>query len=395
MITKLARLYMTWASRNGPLARQLENILRIATMYVVDLNQLPQLEAATCAGNMFRIVNDCCVPAYPDGSDDSPTTFEAVTMDCDQHERRAAAALQLVSHMQCLIELIARGAFSHMKVENGFLTQNCRSYAAPAGEKTWMNKHPHSLRGDAAVVLVEVLKALLHLLSRRRLFSVYFRRVIATFKFYVASADNLGLQSSRCASRSATPSTIRLPVVEIDDDIDCDKNKCTESLRLRNTSEWLWLITEIYYTVRSTLFAALLLQAARRRTSSRSGMWRVWLLTSCTEFIMYCVGTRAKWNVPPTLRIPIGNEANQGYQSSKPLLPDAMVPQNARTRALLLLLCRDPVWGRFFAKTVDEWIVNGFIARRLPILGPLLSMTVRYNLAMRHCSLLYTSPTVV
>lgn len=375
----MASAYTDWVRGNPSAARSLEQMVRTVVMFSTNPNSLLQFEAGFSAANVLSFFHTELIGPedgvdVTTGGDGTASPLPPRPTDETNAELVARRAHHVLCEVQCVLELLGRNFLATVRSANRL------------------------------VVLVEVIKSVLIVLSRWTRVKTTFARVSRSLTS-PSSPTTHTPRGSPASPPSRGSRRLVVPVV-LAPDVDPATGAALPP-RMTGWRDWLHLVLDVVHLVRPAIFAYYSLLPRRRVVKSRGGAasglsavanmaavsnrraaWRVWVISFLLEMLMAILTYVADRGAPVIVASPAA--ASSPTDEPSPVAPAAdRLP--GRIRALTSYLFREPFFGLFLRRAIERWVVRGWIARNVPLLGTIIAAQTKYALRMQRESFLYTA----
>jgi hypothetical protein len=358
--------YAQWVRANPSSARSIESLARTAVFILSDVRSLLQFQAALAVTNVMALANTEIL---------SPAPSKGVGSD----------VARLVHHVLCefqtVFELLARQRLFHAK--------------------PWI--------ANRIVVAIEAVKSLLIIISKWRNVTTTFRRAADTLTAKKPADESFSSLSPNESNTLARPSRVRVPDVSLSY-VDPETGAVVAPT-FTSWREWLRLVLDVLYLVRPVAYAAMTLRlrpfgpapkavlvgggsAAANVTamSTRRHAWRAWLVSFIFEALLFLGTMAADYKAPLVVTDRAGtptspfdpDEDVAAAREEPPVVPE-------RLRSLGMYLLRNPFFERYLRGAVERWVVRGWVARNVPLIGSIVAFQTKTALELQRGAFLYTA----
>jgi hypothetical protein len=353
--------YVQWALANPGTARQLEQVASSAVYMVCNPNSLLQMEAGYATSHMLSLLHATIgLPASPSSDEETDTTVPAsVSLRSWSVARKSTLALAIVKVLQCVGELATRAAARRWKINGAAV-----SY----------------------VLIIEVVKMVLRVVSSRRHVLRSLQRVRASCSQLMARSK---LRKTPSTPRSAAAPLI-VPVIMASPRNSQGEATMSGAVPLSSAAEWINAVRDVASSLRPVIYAFFALPHHNDRTALRAA-WRVWLVAIAAETSLWLAQVVAGAAAPIVDR----PEAAVAITATDNATIAALLQEEPSGDTLFGRIksyaFREPFFGMFLRPSIETYVINGWVARNVPLFGALLSNMVTYVVRMQQMSFLYSS----
>lgn len=351
-------VYAEWVRRNPAAATSAENVSRMFALIFANPESLLSMEGNWCLAKLHRLSNHILLE-----TDGQPTTFSGVL----------SWGLRVVNEAESIVELYLRQKWSHRA-------------------------------GWRMVLLVNVLRILCSWVIKRD----KVKEALQTLReFLVSKRRNSTISAAQDASRPEPTTRLVVPKV------------VTQSSPLSGSSvgwmDVLAVLADAYGAVRQLLLAASTYLAfpahrlgatakivpitappssVRSLAVSLSPTWTVWRTFLLADLVALVASYFVQRYRRPIVVVDDSVVVDADFSQLEPQLEEEDSADERRLQEAMRPLTKhvfhDPFFSVVLKGTVYRHLVDGFINRWIPLLGPLLGNQIRYMLAMQQHCYLYT-----